>query len=91
MEALLESQDSDTLKDDFLVAGIDIELYKSFDKKFLFSWLKCADKATLLEFDRMSITLRDYIGDDSYLSFLSLETAARFWRKMVKSFPEVGS
>lgn len=87
--SLGSSEDIETVLDDLLVAGVDLELYKSFKKEFLYDWLKNADKHTLLEFDRMSVMLRNYLGDDSYLSFLSLETVARFWRKLVKGFPEV--
>ncbi|GMH43897.1 hypothetical protein BSKO_11831 [Bryopsis sp. KO-2023] len=89
MNSLQGSVDSEFIRDDLLAGGIDVELYNSFNKDFLYHWLKNADEATLLEFDRMSVVLRDYLGDDSYLSFLSMEIVARFWRKMVKAFPEI--
>ena len=66
-----------------------MELYSTFDNNFLFSWLRKADQETVLEWNELSVMLKDYMADDAYASYLSLELVVQFWRNLVASFPEV--
>ncbi|CAD7699005.1 unnamed protein product [Ostreobium quekettii] len=66
-----------------------MELYTTIDSTFLYRWLRYADQRKLLQFDRLAAMLGNYLCDDAHCSYLSLETAAKFWRNLALAFPEL--
>lgn len=70
-------------------APINTELYSTFDAKFIYLWLRNANTDMLLDWEELSDRLADFMSDDSFTSYLSLELVAEFWRKLVDGFPEL--
>ncbi|CAD7705209.1 unnamed protein product [Ostreobium quekettii] len=72
-------------------AGVPIstELYDTFKAGFIYRALKNADAELLMDWEELSQMLADWMSNDSFTSYLSLEVVARFWRKLVGGFPEI--
>ncbi|GMH35618.1 hypothetical protein BSKO_03486 [Bryopsis sp. KO-2023] len=64
-------------------------LYDTFDAQFLYRWLRTADKTTFQDFEKLNGMLADYVVDASFMSYLSQEMVAVFWRRLVDNFPEL--
>lgn len=43
----------------------------------------------LLDWDKLTDMLKDFMADQSETSYLSMERVAKFWRKLVERFPEL--
>lgn len=90
LDSLPQDIDLSLIEHDIVVSGsVDKELYGCLDPNYLYHWLKNADNATLLDFDKLSIMMCPFLSEDSHTSYLSQEMVAKFWRKLVASFPEV--
>ncbi|GMH37095.1 hypothetical protein BSKO_04968 [Bryopsis sp. KO-2023] len=67
---------------------VSVELLQTFDAGFIYRALRnrpeCID-----DWDTLTNMLKDQMSDQCPTSFLSLDSVAKFWRKLVDRFPEL--
>lgn len=64
------------------------ELLETFDTRFVYKSLRRKPEL-VKQWDELTTKLKDHVSDQSEMSYLSMLPEAKFWRRLVRAFPEL--